>query len=56
MAESIANVNSRQDSSKEDAGKDEDGTPTNVSRETSLGKTIWDKLGLNVGMLMLMAK
>ena len=56
MAQSIVKVNSRQDSSMEAAAEDKDGTSTNVPRETSLGKRIWDKLGLNVGTLVLMLK
>lgn len=32
------------------------GTPTKASEKTSVRSTIWNKLGLNVGMLMLMVK
>lgn len=56
MAESIAQYNSRQDSSVGEAAKAKDDTPTDVPKGPSPGKKIWDKLGLNVGMLMLMVK
>lgn len=56
MAVSVVNVNSRQDSSVEAAAGDKDGISTNLPRETSLGKRIWDRLGLNVGTLVLMLK
>lgn len=48
------NVKSRRDSSVEEATKD--GAATNGSKDPSLAAKIWDKLGLNVGMLMLMVK
>ena len=48
------NVNSRHDSSVEKATKDE--ATTNGSKDPSFAAKTWDKLGLNVGMLMLMAK
>lgn len=56
MVESIAIVNSRQDSSMEHAAKYKDGTATNASQEPSFAAKVWNKLGLNVGMLLLMAK
>lgn len=56
MASPDSKAPPRMDSSSEEAGKNEEIMLHTSSGKSSFAKRIWDKSGLNAGMLVLMVK